>query len=146
MAAGRVGSLSGKVIPLLLLTAAVAAAYPWPIYVLTRAEIRCSGATSIPEVLDMLPGIEASEIAPGKWEVTAARFPGPLLVLIDGRGTGTGRHPAGYWDQHAVPPRDLLRIEGDSRSPEPRHAPGANAARQPPAANPSARAALRFKR
>lgn len=62
---------------------------PAAVYVISQEDIRRSGATSIPEVLAMAPGIQVSQISSSKWSVSSRGFGGytssKLLVLIDGR-------------------------------------------------------------
>src|SRR6267378_4019971 len=62
---------------------------PAAIYVLTQEDIRLSGATSIPEVLRLVPGVEVARIDSDKWAIGVRGFGSRLsrsvLVLIDGR-------------------------------------------------------------
>jgi len=44
------------------------------IYVITQEDIRHSGATSIPEVLRMAPGVEVSRIDSHKWSLGVRGF------------------------------------------------------------------------
>src|SRR5438477_13047381 len=59
------------------------------IFVLTQEDIRRSGATSIPEALRLVPGLEVARIDQNKWAIGSrgfnGRFDNKLLVLIDGR-------------------------------------------------------------
>ena len=63
------------------------------IYVITQEDLRRSGATSIPEALRMVPGVQVAQIDANKWAVSArgfnGRFANKLLVLIDGRSVYT---------------------------------------------------------
>ena len=45
---------------------------PAAIFVLTQDDIRRSGATSIPEVLRLVPGVEVARINSNQWSVTFA--------------------------------------------------------------------------
>jgi len=58
------------------------------IFVITNQDIRRSGATSIPEALRMVPGLQVARIDANKWAITSrgfnGRFANKLLVLIDG--------------------------------------------------------------
>jgi iron complex outermembrane receptor protein len=47
---------------------------PAAIYVLTQEDIRRSGATSIPEVLHLVPGVEVEQIDSGSWAVGIRGF------------------------------------------------------------------------
>ena len=72
------------------------------IFVITQDDIRRSGATSVPEVLRMAPGIEVARIDSNKWAVTArgfnGRFANKLLVLLDGRSMYTRLFSGVFWD------------------------------------------------
>src|SRR5205807_5206069 len=63
------------------------------IYVLTDEDIRRSGATSIPEVLRLVPGVEVARINSNSWSVAirgfGSAFSKSVLVLIDGRSVYT---------------------------------------------------------
>src|SRR5438552_338544 len=58
-------------------------------FVITQEDIRRSGATSIPDLLRMVPGFDVSQINSNIWAVSARGFNGrasnKVLVLIDGR-------------------------------------------------------------
>lgn len=66
---------------------------PAAIYVITQEDIRRSGATSIPEVLRLAPGVEVARVDSDHWSVAIRGFGGELasklLVLIDGRSVYT---------------------------------------------------------
>ena len=59
------------------------------IFVITAEDIRRSGATNIPDLLRMVPGMDVGEINGSTWAVSArgfnAQFSNKLLVMIDGR-------------------------------------------------------------
>src|SRR5689334_25094673 len=63
------------------------------IFVITQDDIRRSGATSIPEALRMVPGIQVARLDENKWAIASrgfnGRFDNKLLVLIDGRSVYT---------------------------------------------------------
>jgi iron complex outermembrane receptor protein len=44
------------------------------VYVVTQNEIRRSGATSIPEALRLVPGVDVSQIDPNKWAIGIRGF------------------------------------------------------------------------
>src|SRR3990172_12125484 len=50
---------------------------PAAIYVITADDIRHSGATSIPELLRLVPGLEVAQVSADVWAVTARRAPSP---------------------------------------------------------------------
>src|SRR5438270_10428484 len=85
------------------------------IYVLTQEEIRRSGATSIPEVLRLVPGVEVSRINSNTWSVGirgfGSAFSRSVLVLIDGRSVYTPLFAGVYWDVQNVMLEDVERIE-----------------------------------
>lgn len=88
---------------------------PAAIYVLTNEDIRRSGATTIPEALRMVPGLEVAQIDANKWAITArgfnTLFANKLLVLIDGRSVYTPFFSGVYWDVQDVMLEDIDRIE-----------------------------------
>jgi iron complex outermembrane receptor protein len=85
------------------------------IYVVTREDIRRSGATSIPEALRMVPGLHVARLGSSKWAVSARGFTdlysNKLLVLIDGRSVYTPLFAGVFWDAQDVLLEDIDRIE-----------------------------------
>lgn len=85
------------------------------IFVITQQDIRRSGATSIPEVLRLAPGINVARIDGNKWAITArgfnGRFANKLLVLMDGRSVYTPLFSGVYWDVQDTMLEDIERIE-----------------------------------
>jgi outer membrane receptor protein involved in Fe transport len=61
--------------------------------VITRDDIRRTGATSLPEVLRLAPGLQVARIDARSWAITArgfnSRFANKLQVLVDGRSIYT---------------------------------------------------------
>src|SRR5437588_9882951 len=59
------------------------------VFVTTQEDIRRSGAASIPEALQMVPGLGVARIDENKWAIGSrgltARFDNKPLVLLDGR-------------------------------------------------------------
>lgn len=88
---------------------------PAAIYVLTQEDIHRSGATSIPEALRMVPGVEVARIDSDHWAIGIRGFESgfsqSLLVLIDGRSVYTPLYAGVYWDVQNVPLEDIERIE-----------------------------------
>jgi len=88
---------------------------PAAIYVIGRDEIRNSGATSIPELLRMVPGLQVTRIGSSQWAITSRGFNGTfankLLVQIDGRSVYTPSYSGVYWDVQNVVLEDVERIE-----------------------------------
>ena len=85
------------------------------VYVVTEDEIRRSGATSIPEALRLVPGVDVAQIDPNKWAVSIrgfnGRFANKLLVLIDGRSVYTPTFSGVYWEYFDYLMADIARIE-----------------------------------
>src|SRR5712664_1462785 len=85
------------------------------IFVITQEDIRRSGATSIPEALRLVPGLEVARIDENKWAIGSrgfnGRFDNKLLVLIDGRSVYTPLFSGVYWNIQDVMLEDLDRIE-----------------------------------
>jgi iron complex outermembrane receptor protein len=88
---------------------------PAAIYVLTQEDIRRSGATSIPEVLRLVPGVEVARIDSDHWAVGIRGFGGEfsksLLVLIDGRSVYSPLFAGVYWQLQDTMLEDIDRIE-----------------------------------
>jgi len=84
-------------------------------YVVTQEDIRRSGATSIPEVLRMVPGLQVAQVNSNTWAVSSRGFNLPyankMLVMIDGRSIYTPLYGGVYWDMHDVMLEDVERIE-----------------------------------
>ena len=82
---------------------------------LTQDDIRRSGATSIPEALRWVPGVEVAHIDSSIWAITSRgfndRFGNKLLVLIDGRSVYTPLFAGVYWDVQDLMLEDIDRIE-----------------------------------
>jgi iron complex outermembrane receptor protein len=85
------------------------------IYVIDQEEIRRSGATSIPELLRMVPGLHVAHINGNSWSVSSrgfsGRFSNKLLVLMDGRSVYTPLYSGVYWDVQDTILGDIERIE-----------------------------------
>ena len=85
------------------------------VFVITREDIRRSGATSIPEALRMAPGVQVSRIDANKWAVSVRGFNGrwsnKLLVLMDGRSVYSPMFSGVNWDVQDTFLEDIERIE-----------------------------------
>ncbi len=86
------------------------------IFVITPEDIRRSGATSIPDVLRMVPGINVAQINGSTWTISARgfnqQFSNKLLVMIDGRVVYTSLFAGVFWDNILdFPLEDIARIE-----------------------------------
>jgi iron complex outermembrane receptor protein len=88
---------------------------PAAVFVITQDDIRRSGATSIPEVLRLAPGVEVAQVDADHWSVAIRGFgavlASKLLVLIDGRSVYTPLFAGVYWQAQATPMEDIDRIE-----------------------------------
>ena len=88
---------------------------PAAIYVITQEDIRRSGASSLPELLRLVPGVEVARIDSSKWSLGVRGFGSRLsravLVLIDGRSVYTPLFAGVYWDVQDTLLRDVDRIE-----------------------------------
>ena len=88
---------------------------PAAVFVLTAEDLRRSGATSLPEALRLVPGIEVARLDASKWGVAArgfnGRFANKLLVLIDGRAVYTPFYSGVMWEIRDVMLDEVERIE-----------------------------------
>jgi iron complex outermembrane receptor protein len=85
------------------------------VYVLNQEDIKRSGATSIPELMRLVPGMEVGSIDSSTWAVTArgfnGRFSNKLLVLIDGRSVYSPLFAGVHWALQDTMLEDIDRIE-----------------------------------
>ncbi|ADM10713.1 TonB-dependent receptor, plug [Parvularcula bermudensis HTCC2503] len=85
------------------------------VFVLTRADIERSGATTIPDALRLVPGLTVSQINANTWGVTVrgfnSRFANKLLVMIDGRSVFTPLFSGVNWDKQNILLEEIERIE-----------------------------------
>src|SRR5271156_2624557 len=85
------------------------------VFVISQEDIRRSGATSIPGLLRMVPGVDVAQINSNTWAVDVrgfnARFSNDLLVLVDGRPVYTQSFGGVFWDVLDLPLEDIERIE-----------------------------------
>jgi iron complex outermembrane receptor protein len=88
---------------------------PAAISVLTQEDIRRLGATNIPELLRMLPGVFVATVESNQWAVGVrgftSNFSKSLLVLIDGRSVYTPLFGGVYWHVQDLVLEDIDRIE-----------------------------------
>ncbi len=88
---------------------------PAAVFVVTPEMIRRSGATTIPELFRMVPGMDVARIDGNKWAVSTrgfnARFGDKLLVQMDGRTLYNPIFSGVYWDAVDYPLEDIERIE-----------------------------------
>ena len=88
---------------------------PAAIFVITREDIKHSGANSIPELLKMVPGMNVAQLDTNRWAISARGFNGEfankLLVMIDGRSVYTPVFSGVYWDIQDLILEEIDRIE-----------------------------------
>lgn len=84
-------------------------------FVLTADDIRRSGATSIPEVLRLVPGLDVAQVDGSRWAISSRGFNGlfanKLLVMIDGRSVYTPFFSGVIWVDQDLMLEDVERIE-----------------------------------
>ncbi len=85
------------------------------VYVVSREDIERSGATNIPDLLRMVPGVNVAQIDGSSWAISIrgfnARYSNKVLVLIDGRSVYSTAFSGVYWDQIDLPLDEIERIE-----------------------------------
>jgi len=90
----KISSVSKKEEQLLDISAAV--------YVVTREEIRSSGARNIPDALRLVPGMDVNQINASTFDVGIRgfdeRFSNKILVMVDGRSLYSPIFGGIYWD------------------------------------------------
>jgi iron complex outermembrane receptor protein len=88
---------------------------PAAVYVITQEEIRRSGATSLPEILRLAPGVDVSRIDSDHWSVGVRgfgdQFSKSVLVLMDGRSIYTPLFAGVMWAVQDAVVDDIDRIE-----------------------------------
>lgn len=88
---------------------------PAAVFVITQDDIRRSGATSVPEVIRMAPGVEVARVDNLTWAVSTrgfnGRFANKLLVLIDGRSVYSPLFSGVFWDEQDLLLEDIERVE-----------------------------------
>lgn len=88
---------------------------PAAVYVITQEEIRRSGATRLPELLRLAPGVQVAQINANTWAISIRgfnyRYSNKLLVMIDGRTVYSPDFSGVYWDMQNLVLEDIERIE-----------------------------------
>jgi iron complex outermembrane receptor protein len=88
---------------------------PPSVFVLTEDDIMRSGATTLAELLRLVPGVHVAQIDGNKWAVGIRGFTDRLaramLVLIDGRAVYDPLFAGTYWEALDFPLEDIDRIE-----------------------------------
>jgi iron complex outermembrane receptor protein len=85
------------------------------VFVITPDAIRHSGATNIPDLLRMVPGLDVARINANTWAVSVrgfnGRFSDKLLVLLDGLSVYTPTFGGVFWEVLDLPLNNVERIE-----------------------------------
>jgi iron complex outermembrane recepter protein len=85
------------------------------VFVIEQDDIQHSGATNMPDLLRMVPGMDVAEINANTWAVSIrglnGEFSNELLVLVDGRTVYVPTFGGVYWDVLDMPLADIERIE-----------------------------------
>ena len=85
------------------------------IFVISQEDIRRSGATNIPDLLRMVPGVDVARVDHSNWAVSIRGFnsvyANKVLVLIDGRSVYHPAFSGVLWFAQDVPLEDIERIE-----------------------------------
>ena len=88
---------------------------PAAVFVITSEDIRRSGATNLPDVLRMAPGVDVARINANQWAISIRgfndAFANKVLVLIDGRSVYDPTFSGVFWDVQSPPLEDIERIE-----------------------------------
>ena len=85
------------------------------IAVLTNDDLRRSGATTLPEALRLVPGMDIASVNASEWAVSARGFNDvlskKLLVLVDGRAVYNPITSGVFWDLQQTMLEDVDRVE-----------------------------------
>src|ERR1700730_7234622 len=85
------------------------------VFVITQEDVRRSGATNIPDLLRMVPGVDVAQVNANSWAISARglndQFTNELLVLVDGRNVYTPTFGGVLWELLDLPLEDIERIE-----------------------------------
>jgi iron complex outermembrane recepter protein len=85
------------------------------IFVITGEDIRRSGATTLPDALRMVPGLDVAQISGNTWAISSRgfndAFANKMLVLVDGRTVYSPVFSGVLWDTEDLLLADIDRIE-----------------------------------
>lgn len=88
---------------------------PAAVYVITNDEIHRSGATTIPDLLRRVPGVQVGRLDANSWGVSVRgfndRFENKLLVMMDGRTVYDPLFAGTFWNAQDTTFEDIDRIE-----------------------------------
>jgi iron complex outermembrane recepter protein len=86
-----------------------------PIFVITADEIQRSGATTLPDLLRLVPGFFVGQVNANTWSIAsrgfASIYSNKLLVLVDGMSLYDPISGGVTWEQHYLPLDMIARIE-----------------------------------
>ena len=85
------------------------------VFVITQEDIQRSGASTLPDLLRMAPGVDVAQINANSWAISIrgfnSRYSNKVLVLVDGRSVYTPTFSGVYWEHLDLPLEDIERIE-----------------------------------
>jgi iron complex outermembrane recepter protein len=85
------------------------------IFVITEEDIQRSGATNIPDLLRMVPGVQVAQITASSWAVSIrgfnGRFSNKVLVMVDGRTVYVPSFGGVFYEVLDVPLEQIAQIE-----------------------------------
>jgi iron complex outermembrane receptor protein len=91
---------------------------PASIYVISRDDIRRSGAANLPDVLRLAPNLHVAQVNSGSYAISARGLngsnnsaPNKMLVMIDGRSVYSPLFSGVFWDAQDLVLEDIERIE-----------------------------------
>src|SRR5580658_560306 len=84
-------------------------------FVIAQKDIQQSGATNIPDLLRMVPGLDVAQIDSNTWAISARgfneEFSNKLMVMVDGRSVYTQTFGGVFWNVLDLPLEDIEQIE-----------------------------------
>jgi len=85
------------------------------VFVINEEDIRRSGATNVPDLLRMVPGVNVQRIDANSWAIGIRGFADiyadKVLVLVDGRSVYRPSFSGVLWDEQDMPLENIERIE-----------------------------------
>lgn len=90
-------------------------ASPASVHVITAEAIRRSGASTLPQLLQLAPNLQVAQVDARQWAISARgfndTFGNKLLVMVDGRTVYAPVFSGVFWDQQDLLLEDIERIE-----------------------------------
>lgn len=84
------------------------------VFVITQEDIQRSGATNIPDLLRIVPGVQVGQINANSWAISVrgfkGRFSNKLLVMVDGRTVYVPTFGGVFYEVLDLPLEDIERI------------------------------------